>query len=357
MPISLAQNIRSLRKQRGLTQEQLAEVLGVTVGAVYKWEAQLSQPELSTLMELADFFDTSVDVLLGYQMKDNRLQTTVERLKQYRRNKDRAGLAEAEKALKKYPNHFDVVHNSAMLYRLLGVTTHETALLRRALELLEKARLLLSQNTNSKISESTLQAEIAGCIYALGNPDQAVERLKQCNAGGLYGDLIGLILAADCHKPKEALPFLSESLLKSVVSIMQVVMGYINVFWVDKDYPSAQRLILWGIDFFASLMQQDQPSFLSKINSVFWACLACTQLYCGDEAAARQSLEQARRLARSFDLHPDYSTHSIRFACYGEPASVYDDLGETAMDGVTAVLATENPSLRRIWEEINNEEK
>ena len=68
MDIMLAENIRRLRKERSLTQEQLAEVLGVTTGAVYKWEARLSMPELNLIMELADFFDTSVDVLLGYEM-------------------------------------------------------------------------------------------------------------------------------------------------------------------------------------------------------------------------------------------------------------------------------------------------
>lgn len=46
----LAENIRVLRKERSLTQEQLAEVLGVTTGAVYKWEAKLSQPELNMVM-------------------------------------------------------------------------------------------------------------------------------------------------------------------------------------------------------------------------------------------------------------------------------------------------------------------
>lgn len=74
MTNKLAENIRVLRKERFLTQEQLAEVLGVTTGAVYKWEAKLSQPELNMVMELADFFDTSVDVLLGYEMKDNHLE-------------------------------------------------------------------------------------------------------------------------------------------------------------------------------------------------------------------------------------------------------------------------------------------
>ena len=39
MKIRISENIRSFRKERGLTQEQLAEVFGVTVGAVSKWES------------------------------------------------------------------------------------------------------------------------------------------------------------------------------------------------------------------------------------------------------------------------------------------------------------------------------
>ncbi|MBQ6215744.1 MAG: helix-turn-helix transcriptional regulator, partial [Erysipelotrichaceae bacterium] len=46
MKMMLAENIRAFRKERSLTQEQLAEALGVTAGAVYKWEAKLSTPEL-----------------------------------------------------------------------------------------------------------------------------------------------------------------------------------------------------------------------------------------------------------------------------------------------------------------------
>lgn len=128
MENKLAENIRTFRKQRALTQEQLAEVLGVTVGAVYKWEARLSQPELSTIMELADFFDTSVDVLLGYEPKDNSLRATAERLKKYQSDKDEAGLAEAEKALKKYPNSFEIVFNAAGLFSVFGTERGEKGL-------------------------------------------------------------------------------------------------------------------------------------------------------------------------------------------------------------------------------------
>lgn len=66
MKMMLAENIRTFRKERSLTQEQLAEALGVTTGAVYKWEAKLSIPELDLIVEMANFFGTSVDTLLGY---------------------------------------------------------------------------------------------------------------------------------------------------------------------------------------------------------------------------------------------------------------------------------------------------
>lgn len=65
MTIQLAQNIRTFRKQRALTQEQLAEVLGVTVGAVYKWEAGLSVPDSAMLIALSQTLETPVSTLLG----------------------------------------------------------------------------------------------------------------------------------------------------------------------------------------------------------------------------------------------------------------------------------------------------
>ncbi len=42
MELTLSKNIRTLRKERNLTQEQFAEVMGVTTGAVHKWESGVS---------------------------------------------------------------------------------------------------------------------------------------------------------------------------------------------------------------------------------------------------------------------------------------------------------------------------
>ncbi|MBQ2155164.1 MAG: helix-turn-helix transcriptional regulator, partial [Clostridiales bacterium] len=53
MDIRLAENLKRMRKERSLTQEALADALGVTAGAVYKWEAGLSSPELEMLVRIA----------------------------------------------------------------------------------------------------------------------------------------------------------------------------------------------------------------------------------------------------------------------------------------------------------------
>lgn len=81
----VADQIRFYRRQEGLTQEQLAEAMGVSVAAVSKWEQGQSLPEIPMLMELADFFDLSVDALLGYRLRSNDRKSVSERLKVLRR--------------------------------------------------------------------------------------------------------------------------------------------------------------------------------------------------------------------------------------------------------------------------------
>ena len=80
MQIRLGQNIRKLRKEAGYTQEQLAEALGVTTGAVYKWESDRAVPELELLVEIAEFFETSVDALLNYGWEKRSMGQAAQRL-------------------------------------------------------------------------------------------------------------------------------------------------------------------------------------------------------------------------------------------------------------------------------------
>ena len=60
-----AENLKSLRKAKGLSQEELADRLHVVRQTVSKWEKGLSVPDASLLIQLAEVFETPVSALLG----------------------------------------------------------------------------------------------------------------------------------------------------------------------------------------------------------------------------------------------------------------------------------------------------
>ena len=61
--------IRELRQSKKMSQKELAEVLNITPQAISKWELDKSLPDLETLVNLCDYFDISVDELLGNTKK------------------------------------------------------------------------------------------------------------------------------------------------------------------------------------------------------------------------------------------------------------------------------------------------
>ena len=56
---------KTLRKEKHLTQEQIAEILGVSPQAVSRWENSATFPDVTLLPQIAGYFDTTVDELLG----------------------------------------------------------------------------------------------------------------------------------------------------------------------------------------------------------------------------------------------------------------------------------------------------
>ena len=61
---SIGETIATLRKEKGMTQSQLAEKMNVTDKAVSKWERDLSCPDINTISKLADVLGVSVEELL-----------------------------------------------------------------------------------------------------------------------------------------------------------------------------------------------------------------------------------------------------------------------------------------------------
>ena len=74
--MSIGTKIKQLRRERGITQEQLAEYLGITPRAVSQWECERTSPDISQLPLLANYFDVSADYLLGIDKARDEAETT-----------------------------------------------------------------------------------------------------------------------------------------------------------------------------------------------------------------------------------------------------------------------------------------
>lgn len=353
MEMILAENIRSYRKQRGLTQEQLAEALGVTVGAVHKWEAKLSTPELNMITELADFFDVSVDALLGYRIRDNSQKAVTDRLVCAIRSEDPAGIAEAEKALKRFPSSFDIVYHSAVLYMIFGCKSREPDLLDRAAGLMREALLLLPWNTSQAIGESSLHEYLSTILMISGRTDEAVELLKKHNTEGVYNDLIGMTLSLVCKKPEEAEPFLSAALLDSLAALLQTIIGKSFSYVQCGDAESAEQLLKWGLNLLDGVVHPEETGYPDQSRGYLYTLLSLVYLKTGREAEARETLERAADYAARFDAAPNYDARSFRFVSGTENYHLHYLLGRTAKDGITNVTGMiGNEKLAALWAEI-----
>lgn len=74
----ISENLKSFRKAKGFTQEELAARLNVARQTISKWEKGLSVPDADTLIRVAEILEVSTSKLLGSQVKENVDETTIE---------------------------------------------------------------------------------------------------------------------------------------------------------------------------------------------------------------------------------------------------------------------------------------
>lgn len=128
MTIYLSENIKRLRREKELTQETLAEFLGVTFQSVSNWERGESYPDITMLPEIASFFKVSVDELLGMNRAENEAEILRE-LEKY----DNLTDTDLKKDIiielkKKFPSDFRVLlRYMAYLVHFAEVTPETTA--------------------------------------------------------------------------------------------------------------------------------------------------------------------------------------------------------------------------------------
>lgn len=210
--INIGKKIIDKRKERGITQEDLAVYVGVSKASVSKWETGQSYPDITTLPILATYFDITVDELLGYspQLSREDIRKVYASLsEQFVNNGYDKTLQECEKINKKYHSCFELQLQLAVLYLNYGIGAPSEELkctmITKVIEICDRIKKesgdsLLMRNANSLEAASNLfltkaievvelledtmvptQADevvLANAYLMLGKTDKAMETLQ-----------------------------------------------------------------------------------------------------------------------------------------------------------------------------------
>lgn len=166
--MALAENIKALRKKKGMTQEELAEDLHISAQAVSKWETGQSCPDVDMLPKLAIIFDTSLDNLFDFDHR--KIEAEVDELvKESVLLRKEPAKAEAfyREALRKYPG------NEVLLNCLVMVIGEE-----RADERIRIAEQLIEATKDDAIKYDALRL-LVQTYHKLGQHAMAAHYLSQ----------------------------------------------------------------------------------------------------------------------------------------------------------------------------------
>ena len=168
--MNIGNKIRELRKQRGITQEQLAESIGISFQAVSKWENNIALPDITLAPVLASYFGVSMDELFDFNLKEIEcaVKNITDEAYKFRENDPAESKRILEEGLKKYPE------NDILLNNLLYVMNYSE----KPDETISVASKLIEKTDQSDVKYDALRF-LAYAYKAKGDFESAEAAIEQ----------------------------------------------------------------------------------------------------------------------------------------------------------------------------------
>ena len=179
MVLSLGANIKRFRLERGLTQEEVANHLGISFQSISKWERGEAYPDIEMLPVLANYFGVNVDELLGVseQARKEKYDDINNRWKVNNKNGlhcDNVSLM--RDALKLFPNDaLLLVQLSTSLEKLGGDEKEKEKHLRESIDVQEQ---IINYCPDCEVRGATLY-NICFAYWKIGEKEKAIEQAKK----------------------------------------------------------------------------------------------------------------------------------------------------------------------------------
>lgn len=244
--IKIGGTISALRKARGLTQEQLAQRLGVSAPAVSKWETDNSYPDITLLCPLARALDTTVDTLLQFHptLSEEAATEQLNDVMDLAMKQDLTGAQNRlEELLLQYPGCAPLQYMAAVAYQSFEMFfpdaeeplhSHWRTARRTLLEQLRTA------GNPAYWQGATLQ--LAGFAIADGDLDTGAALLKELPEQTVDPTAIRALYHLKKEEPEEALKLTQKQLYKLVHQILTALVSMMD----PRLVPDPDRLLHIG---------------------------------------------------------------------------------------------------------------
>jgi len=180
--LHFAENLTRLRKEKQLTQEQLADFCEVTKASVSKWETAQTMPDVLMLPKLAAYFGVTIDELLGYEpylSKEQILKIYKELANDFATEPFDVAMKRCREYVKKYYSCYEFLKTIVHLW-----LAHEVVAGENRMEMLREAKelcihILNNCRTVSLCNDVIFLQSILDLL--LGQPDETIEALEEMN--------------------------------------------------------------------------------------------------------------------------------------------------------------------------------
>ena len=272
----LGERIANLRKERKVSQEELADVLNTSRQAISKWEREESDPDIDRLKDLAIYFGVSIDYLLEYDLESTSVNNFIERIKENIENKKLdISVDEIKLMVSKNSNNFVLLGYVLMYLEDYYGIKHESEINDLTIEIGKKAIVAYQVDNPFNASLNVIHKLVASCYIKAQKYDLAKEYLKENKVYGAADSLSRCEL--ELGNNKEAEKIISENFLNSIGSVLNSSIMQIVIHLRNKKYQDALELVNWAIDFVSSISKSEE-AVIDIIFSLTFIKVMCEKI-------------------------------------------------------------------------------
>ena len=297
--MKLSETIANLRREHNMTQEAIADALGVSIAAVSKWENAIACPDIELLPKIAALFDVSIDYLMDYsRTAEKTIDEHVSHAYTLVKKRDnRAADEHMSSLLIRYPENNRVKIECARIKQIR--TCGDSELPKNRVLLADAERILKSVNLRElNRHETELYYSTLASVYTVWKRfDDAAAALDAIMPNGKFEpEQHKYYLELERGNRDGAITGMQKMMLRSIHNII------VTSSWYYAAYPDQPEKVLEHQQFLVRLLEAftcGMPSPFDRDLAYTWECITLmhTKLNRNDEAidAFRRAVECAER--------------------------------------------------------------